>query len=308
MRERVALAANQKTNRPIQDLVLGTVQFGLAYGIANRRGKPDVGAVREILDLAYDLGLRMLDTATAYGESEAILGACGMQRWSTITKVPSFRNLDDADLGAAAHDAVLRSLETLGSEKLHAVLAHDRRDAVGDRGRRLRDALAPLVASGQIGKIGVSVYGPEDMEGIDSTNAQIVQAPLNVFDQRFITSGMAARLGAAGGELHVRSAFLQGLLLMPAAERPARFVPWTEKLAGFDGHIEASGLDPAAFCLGYVASQSAVRRCVVGVETVQQLSQLVVAFEAGMQASYDVHKLSSNDPGLIDPRQWEKAT
>lgn len=295
----------RNTGRPVEDLVLGTAQFGLCYGLANQRGKPDIGTVGEILDLAYDLGIRLLDTAKAYGESEANLGACGMQRWSIITKVPSLRDLDDADLGATAHDAVLRSLETLGIEKLHAVLAHDWRDAVGERGRRLQDALAPLVASGQIGKVGASVYGPEDMDGIDLTNGQIIQAPLNVLDQRFLYSGFPTRLAAAGGELHVRSVFLQGLLLMPAATRPKRFAPWTKELAGFDRHIKASGLDPTAFCLGFVASQSAVRRCVVGVETGEQLSQLVIAFEAGQQASFDVQKLKSDDPGLIDPRRWD---
>lgn len=297
----------QKTCRPVDDLVLGTAQFGLCYGVANRRGRPDIGIVGEILDLAYDLGIRLLDTATAYGQSEANLGAIGMQRWSIITKIPSLCSLDDADLGAASYDAVLRSLERLGIEKLHAVLAHDVRDAVDDRGRRLYDALSPLVASGQIGKIGVSVYGPEDMNEIDQCNAQIIQAPMNILDQRFLTSGAASRLSSVGGELHVRSVFLQGLLLMPASERPKMFAPWTKELVGLDCHIEASGLDPVAFCLGFAASQSAVRRCVVGVETVSQLSRLVAAFEAGQRASFDVKELSSDDPRLIDPRQWESA-
>ena len=168
--------------------------------------------IAEILDLAYDMGIRVLDTAAAYGESEVNLGACGMQRWSVITKVPSLRGLGDAAIGKAAHEAVFRSLERLGAERLHVVMAHDWRDAVGDRGRRLHHALAPLVESGLIGKIGVSVYGPDELAGIDNINAQIIQAPLNVLDQRFLTSGAAKRLNAAGGELYVRSIFLQGLL------------------------------------------------------------------------------------------------
>ena len=291
--------------RPFDNLVLGTVQFGAPYGIANRTGKPDIGQVREILHLARRLGIRVLDTAIAYGDSEEVLGSCGMDRWSVITKVPSLKEIDDSRIGGVAHDAVLRSLDRLGIGSLHAVLAHDCRDAAGDRGRRLRDALSPLVASGQIGRIGVSVYGPEDMEGIDADNAQIVQAPLNVFDQRFITSGAAARLSAAGGELHVRSVFLQGLLLVPPGDRPARFAPWAEALARFDAEVEASGVVPAAYCLGFAAGQAAVRRCVLGVETAQQLSQLVAAFEAGQQAFLDAQNLKSDDPGLIDPRHWE---
>lgn len=302
------MVENRPVPRSIDTIVLGTVQFGVPYGIANRTGKPDIGRVREILDLAHQLGIRVLDTAIAYGDSEELLGSCGVDRWSIITKVPSLKEIDDSCIGDVAHDAVLRSLDRLGADRLHAVLAHDRRDAAGDRGRRLRDALSPLVAAGQIGKIGVSVYEPEDMDGIDADNAQIVQAPLNVFDQRFITSGAASRLSATGGELHVRSVFLQGLLLMPARERPARFAPWAEALARFDGHVEASDLDPAAYCLGFAASQATVRRCVVGVDTPQQLSQLVAAFEAGQRAGLNAYDLRSGDPGLIDPRQWETAT
>lgn len=287
-------------------MVLGTAQFGLSYGVANRRGKLDVAAIAELLDLAYDMGVRVLDTAADYGESEVNLGACGMQRWSVITKVPSLHDKDDVGLGKAASEAVLRSLEKLGIGKLHAVLAHDRRDAVGDRGRRFYDALAPLADSGLIDKIGVSIYSPGDMNGIDALNAQVVQAPLNVLDQRFLQSGAAKRLAAAGGELHVRSVFLQGLLLMPPAARSSIFAPWARELAAVDGYVSSCGLDQVAFCLGFVASQAAVRRCVVGVETAEQLAQLVAAFEAGSQMDYDVEQLSSDDLGLIDPREWDR--
>lgn len=251
------------------------------------------------------MGIRVLDTAAAYGDSEANLGACGMQRWSVITKVSSLRDWDDANLGAVARESVLRSLEKLGSERLHAVLAHDRYDAVGDRGRRFYEALAPLADSGLIDKIGVSIYEPEDMGGIDVTKAQIVQAPLNVLDQRILRSGVAKRLTAVGGELHARSVFLQGLLLLPSTARPASFAPWFEKLGRFDSYVESSGLNPAAVCLGFVASQSVVRRCVVGVETVDQLTQVVNAFQAGnCQVSDNLEMLRSDDAGLIDPRQW----
>jgi len=288
--------------------VLGTAQFGLPYGIANRRGKPDIGQVREILEYAHHLGIRSLDTAAAYGESEAVLGVCGMDRWSVITKVPSFQGVEDAKLGSKAREAVLRSLDLLKVEALNAVLAHDHRDMIGDRGRRLRDALEPLLEAERVDKIGISAYAPENVESIEPANAQVVQAPLNVLDQRFVASGAAARLSAAGGELHVRSAFLQGLLLMQATERPARFAAWARELSLFDEHVHASGLDPAAFCLGYVAGQADVQRCVVGVETIQQLSHLVTAFEAGQLASFNTQDLRSDDLGLIDPRQWGDAT
>jgi aryl-alcohol dehydrogenase-like predicted oxidoreductase len=286
-------------------LVLGTVQFGLPYGVANRQGQPDIGRVREILDLAYRSGLRVLDTAAAYGESETVLGACGTDHWSVITKVPSLDGVDDADIGPRARQSVLQSLDRLRIGALHAVLAHDRRDMVGERGRRMLEGLAPLKDDGLVGRIGVSVYRPKDLAGIDAECSQIVQAPFNVFDQSFVSFGEAAALRARGGELHVRSVFLQGLLLMAAQERPARFARWPQLFARYDEQVRDSGLDPAGFCLGFAAGQADVARCVVGVDTPQQLLQLVAAFDAGQNAAIEARDLMSDEPALIDPRTWK---
>jgi aryl-alcohol dehydrogenase-like predicted oxidoreductase len=286
-------------------LVLGTAQFGSSYGIANRLGRPDTARVSEILDLAYELGLRLLDTASAYGDCETVLGTCGIGHWSVITKVPSFNGVDDKYIGERVRASVLRSLELLGVDSLHGVLAHDSRDMVGDRGKRLRGALEPLRAAGLVDRLGVSVYSPMEMAGIDLERIQIVQAPFNVLDQRFATSGTAAAVRRCGGELHVRSIFLQGLLLMPGAERPARFAPWKPILARYDQRVRESGLNPAAFCLGFAAGQEDVARCVVGVDSPQQLTDLVAAFEAGRKIAVDSDDLGSNELGLIDPRCWE---
>ena len=53
---------------------LGTVQLGMPYGISNRSGQPSREIARQMLDTAYDLGVRALDTASDYGTSEEILG------------------------------------------------------------------------------------------------------------------------------------------------------------------------------------------------------------------------------------------
>ncbi|UWQ95895.1 aldo/keto reductase [Rhodobacteraceae bacterium M385] len=281
------------------------MQFGLAYGVANRTGRPDIGRTRDILDLAYTSGLRTLDTAAMYGDSERVLGECGVNQWSIITKAPSLERIDDAEIERSVRTSVHRSLDLLRVDALHAVLAHDSRDMVGDRGRRFRDALAAMRADGLIGRIGVSVYRPEDMAEIEDDRSQIVQAPFNVLDQGFIQSGRADSLRRGGGELHVRSVFLQGLLLMNASDRPARFARWAPTLSRFDERVRDSGLTPAAFCLGFAARQADVTHCVVGVDSAQQLSELVAAFNAGQSADIGASDLGSDELGLIDPRHWK---
>jgi len=294
----------KRKNKAIAEaLVLGTVQFGLPYGIANASGKPDNGQVRAILDQAYDAGIRVLDTAAAYGESEAVLGACGTGRWDVITKVPSLQGVDDTDVADRAKDSFLRSLDLLKTNHLYAVLAHDQRDMAGERGRRVRDALQPFVADGVIGKLGASIYGPSDLESLEASG--IVQAPFNVLDQRMASSVATSLLRTNSTELHVRSAFLQGLLLMERQKRPARFARWAADLERYDSMVAASGLSPAAFCLGFVLQKPEVACAVVGVDSARQLAELVAALEQVQGTVIEAQSLSVDDPGLIDPRMWK---
>ncbi len=290
--------------KSLDALVLGTAQFGLSYGVANDGGQPDKGIVREILDLAYDSGLRTLDTATAYGSSESVLGNIGMDKWSIITKFPSLFGTKDSEITQRVREAVLRSLDKLGKEKLAAVLAHDWRDLAGSRGQRVSEALELLKVQGLIDKIGVSIYESVEFGSVGLTSREIVQAPLNVLDQRILDSGMATSLREEGGELHVRSVFLQGLLLMPPGKRPRRFNRWTSVLDSFDNRVRESGLDAAAFCIGFAARQANVTKCVVGVDSPTHLSKLVTSFQDGQEAAIEASDLKCADKGLIDPRLW----
>jgi aryl-alcohol dehydrogenase-like predicted oxidoreductase len=289
-------------------LILGTAQFGLRYGVANRAGQPDIGRVAEILATARAVGMTMLDTATAYGSSEAVLGACGLGGWSVISKVPSLGECADADIARSARQSVLRSLDRLKVDRLHGVLAHDSRDMIGPRGQALREALLMLRQDGLVQHIGVSVYGPDDLMQCGLEQIGIVQAPLNVFDQRFSRSPLAEMLRDTGTELHVRSVFLQGLLVMAAGDRPERFGRWAEHFARFDARLRDSGLDALAFCLGFAARQPVAARCVVGVETPRQVAQLAEALRAGQESDVDADDLWSQDPDLIDPRTWARVS
>ena len=291
---------NTKTS---QSLILGTVQFGLPYGVNNGDGQPDIGQVRDLLNLAYEKGVYQLDTAAAYGSSEQVLGACGVEKWSVITKVPSLREVEDAHIPKVAYEHVQRSLDRLKLGALQGLLAHYHADLRGDRGRRFLEGMAPFVASGQIKKLGVSVYEPDDVTDILPANKQIIQLPLNLFDQRFIASGAASRLVAEGSELHARSLFLQGLLLMHPDERPLAFARWQKELAQFDSEVQESKQSALSCCLGFARSQKDIARLVVGVDRPEQLLEILDAFHNGT-ARINSDKLRSDDISLIDPRKW----
>ena len=285
-------------HKGVDILVLGTAQFGMEYGVANRTGTPDESRVAEILDQAYISGIRILDTAAAYGESENALGRVGVSGWEVMTKVPSLSGLSDDQLDEAVYGSVLRSLDCLKIDCLSAVLFHDHRDMIGERGRRVLGAMERLRAENHVRSLGVSIYTSSDLEGLEHAKTQIVQAPFNVLDQRILGSNLSA-------ELHVRSVFLQGLLLMTPRVRPAYFGRWNGLLTRFEERVHDSGLDPVAFCLGFAAQQPAVAKCVVGVEHPDQISGILAAFEGGWNAEIEAEDLASIDLDLIDPRRWD---
>lgn len=279
-------------------LALGTVQFGLNYGIANRNGQVKPSEIAVILQAARSAGIDTIDTAIAYGDSEARLGVEDLSGFRVISKLPPLNG--DATAIPAMVDA---SLQRLGIPSLAGLLLHRSSDLSDPAGRQVHDALAELKARGKIGKIGVSIYDPAELEPIfDQYAIEIVQAPFNVFDRRLAESGWLDRLSAASIEVHTRSAFLQGLLLMDAKDRPAKFARWQGPLTAWHGWLAKSQQTPVNAALGFACGDSRINRVVVGVDSPLQLAEVVTASRLGPA---NVPKFILEDaPTLINPANW----
>lgn len=248
----------------------------------------------------------MLDTAAAYGDSEAILGRADISQWQVITKIPSLKSSDSIQIEARVREHVEHSLDRLRINHLHAVLAHDPSDLSGSRGEHLSSALSALKDEGRVMKIGGSVYSPDDcLSIVDGFSPDIIQAPFNVFDQRLVKSGYASAIAKSGGEFHARSIFLQGLLLMSREQRPVSFDPWQNLFAQLDTRARRAGLSHLAYCLGFALARADIARCVVGVDGVDQLSEVVEACKRGLFDDINVEGLATDDAALIDPRRWQ---
>ena len=153
---------------------------------------------------------------------------------------------------------------------------------------------------GLVEKIGVSVYSPSDLDDLSAFHFDLVQAPLNILDRRLVASGWLSRLHESGTEVHVRSAFLQGLLLME--HRPVYFQAWEPLLKRYDDWIEVSGLTRVEACLRFALAHPEVSRVVVGVDSVEQLREALRA-ERG-RGVYPPGDLQSYDDRLLNPSNW----
>ncbi|HXI60358.1 MAG TPA: aldo/keto reductase, partial [Polyangia bacterium] len=149
-------------------LGLGTAQFGLDYGIANAVGKTPLEEVRRILSEAERAGVRLVDTACLYGDSEEALGRSlpAKHEFRIVTKTPKFPAGFGATEARTLQETFAGSLQKLGVPRVYALLAHQADDLLGADGDRFMDALLALKDRGLVAKVGASVYTPAQVDGL----------------------------------------------------------------------------------------------------------------------------------------------
>jgi aryl-alcohol dehydrogenase-like predicted oxidoreductase len=283
-------------------LALGTAQFGLSYGIANQKGQISLGELKEILKFALSQGINTLDTAIAYGSSEERLGEACTKDWRIISKLPRLPS-DITDIKSWVENSVSGSLKRLKIGSLDGLLLHHPHDLLTNPDDSLYRVIVQLKEQGKIKGFGISVYSPDELEDLFSRfDFDIVQAPLNLIDRRLIQSGWLSRLHRADVEVHTRSTFLQGLLLMEPLARPTYFDNWNQLWELFRDWLMTSNLTPLEACLGFVLNNHEIDRVVIGVDSLAQLQEIL---KVSKLRSGDVpEEISSSDLNLVNPTRW----
>ncbi|MGL5093927.1 MAG: aldo/keto reductase [Aeromonas sobria] len=276
-------------------LALGTVQFGLNYGVSNRDGQVSDRELDAIIALARHAGIDTLDTAQAYGNAEQKLGIRDTTDFTLIDKLAPGLQLADV------HNAVNNSMRLLGRKRLDGLLLHRSQDA----SPALFELLTELQHQGTVGKLGVSVYSPEELGAWIAAGypLELVQLPANLLDQRFLRTGWLDQLVEMGCEIHVRSLFLQGLLLMEPAQRPDYFHRFAAQLERFDNWHPS--LVPLGRALSIITALPQVSRFVIGVCHEQELAAIVAASQALHECNEtEIAPLASMEQDLINPGLW----
>ena len=283
-------------------LALGSVQFGLPYGIANQKGQVSREDTKRIIALARLSGIDTLDTAIAYGDSETCLGDVGLDGFKVITKLPAMPN-DVIDVGFWVRKQMQASLKRLNVTNVYGLLLHRSQQLLGSKGKSLFQAMDQLKAEGVVQKIGVSIYAPSELENlINLCQIDLVQSSFNLMDQRLKSSGWLQKLHDAGIEVHTRSAFLQGLLLMKFNAIPENFKRWQPLFDTWHSWLLDNNISAAQACIGFVQAHAQISKVVVGVESVHQLKQLIKAQKQLPNINWP--NINCSDEYLINPSYW----
>lgn len=278
-------------------LALGTVQWGMPYGINNQTGQPDRDTVAEILEIARRCGVEWLDTAPAYGDSESVIGATTDHQWRVATKVTP-----DAATGDDLDRSLRRSWSRLGRPP-DAVLVH----RVGQLAGPVWERLQQRRELGDVSAIGASAEtGDAAWSILESNGVEVAQVPVNLFDRDLVYGGFFDVAAERGITVFARSSYLQGAALMDPDEVPAHLAELVDPLVAVRHWADAHDMSMPAVLVGYVAAATGGIP-VVGVETTSQVRDAAAAAETRL-SSHQLETLESIVPVLpkrvVTPALW----
>ena len=276
----------------ISKIGIGSVQFGLPYGISNTTGQTPPDEVAKIFDVAHANGIRLIDTASAYGSSEQVIGLLNDNRFLLVSKFMPPR--ENGSVG----EQLAKSLSLLQTDSLYGFLAHRPLELLRDT--TVWEKLQSLKSKNKIQKIGFSLNTPEEYEVLLKAGfiPDLVQVPYNYFDTRF--KDILIKLKCNGCEIHTRSTFLQGLFFVEPAELSSFFNALKPQLR----YLHANYNDTLkGALLNYVLQQEFVDVVVIGIETAVQL-------ENNLHSLANAPVLTPNEVSypheLLMPLHWPK--
>jgi aryl-alcohol dehydrogenase-like predicted oxidoreductase len=283
----------------------------MPYGVANRTGQPSLREVERILEVARESGVRVLDTARAYGQSEEVIGSstAGDTHFRIVTKLTPDLPGSELEIIDAAADSLERSRQALARDTLDTVLLHRPEHLDHGSGAAWR-ALVREREEGRIRRIGVSVLTPDQASRlVDHPEIDVLQVAFNLLDRRLFESGFFARAMAKRKEVFVRSVFLQGVAFLAVDELDPYLAPLRATLTDLDGWAAERGLTRAELFLRYAQARGV--HLVIGCESADQLQKNLDMWKLGPLPAEQIEEvealLPELSPALVDPSKWQLA-
>jgi aryl-alcohol dehydrogenase-like predicted oxidoreductase len=279
-------------------LALGTVQFGINYGINNSIGVPDDKQVTSILDYAYKNGINTIDTAIAYGNSEERLGKLSENNFQIISKFSGIYNFRDLE------NELLKSLSNLRRDKIYGFIFHNAIDLI--KNPKMWSYLEKLKSLKKIKKIGFSIYNEKELNEILNLGfiPDLVQLPYSILDRRLEDS--LVKLNNLDVEIHVRSVFLQGLYFKDLNNLPETLLPLRPYLRKLHEICNFNKIKMSLLALNFIKQNKNIDKIVIGSDSVCQLNENISAMRYNLDSDIikSIHEINVVEKELLNPINW----
>jgi len=284
-------------------LIVGTANFGQSYGIKNNK-QLDRLEIEKILNYASKSNVTHLDSASQYGKSQSIISTFDSHKFNIITKLASEHFLDFQQ----SIDELNSSIDNLKPHFIDTILLHDAENLFSKNADLIYKNLCELKRQGLIKCIGISVYSPDTLVRIlENYDFDIAQVPCSVLDRRIAHKDLLDRIKKNCIEVHARSIFLQGLLLMELTDLPTKFHKSKELFIQFDNWCNDHSISKLEACVQFIKKQDFISKIVVGVDSYENLVEIHKAYKLQLTNPLLIpSSISSNDEHLVNPTLWSK--
>ena len=290
----------------LKKFIIGTAQFGSRYGISNTSGKTKTKEVKKILSLLDKKKIYYIDTSTNYGKAEKILGSKSKKKTKIITKISAKKLCLNKieNIKEKIFKQLNQSKKNLKNKSIYAVLINNVDLMLSKKGIKIFESLKEAKKKGLIKKYGYSIYSFLNLKKIcNKVKPDIIQCPYNILDRRLIEKNNLNFLKKNTIEVHVRSVFLQGLLLMSKKDMPIYFKKWNNVFNNWEKWVYKSKSSKLSACLNYIYNTKGIDKIVVGVNKAKQLEEIL---NSKMQKISIPKHISSKNEKLINPNLWPK--
>ncbi|HUX95600.1 MAG TPA: aldo/keto reductase [Bacteroidales bacterium] len=283
-------------------LILGTVQFGLDYGINNHSGKPSEEQTFNILDEARRLGIKRLDTADAYGKAINIIGRYHSKHH--VFKILNKFTFSDQSCDIAGK--VNKSLKTLNIDSFDVYSYHSFFDF--ESNHESQKILQGLKNEKLIKNIGISVYTNQEFEkAINSEVIDVIQLPFNILDNHVKRGLLLEKAKKNSKEIHVRSVFLQGLIFMNEVQIPEKLKPLSPYLMNIVSFCRNQHLSLAEIAMTYAFTYPYIDGVLIGVDNIDQLKTNIscIRSEYADTITDFIETINVTEAELLNPSFWK---
>lgn len=283
-------------------IVLGTAQLDKNYGLKKKRKKISPKQMRDIINYAKIKKINFLDTASSYKNSEKILNKVRLEGFNIIGKIEKIRQYKN--VFNPMKKKVTEAKKKLKINSFYAYLIHDEADLYSKKGQEIFNCLLKIKKEGLIKKIGISIYNFKDLPKIlNEFKLDIIQLPYNLFDRRLENKKLLKLLKKKNIEVHVRSVFLQGLLLKQINSIPKKFYKFKKDLIKLENYSKKNKISKLEICTNFVFSKNYIDKIIIGVEKKENLEEIL-----NINYKYKIKNIPNfkiSNKKLIDPRSWK---
>ena len=283
-------------------IILGSANFDQTYGIKKnfvRRGE-----IKKLFNLALKNKIRTIDTSPLYNKSEKIIGSLNNNRFKIISKIPKPpKSIKRKNIQKWLKKNVMISLKNLKIKKFDCLLLHNANSLLSKNGGEIYKSIRNMKITGLTNKIGISIYDFNLLNKIlKKFKFNLIQAPFNILDPRLVEKGWLKKLKKRKIEVHVRSIFLQGILLLKHNQLPKKLKKLNNKWIVWEKWLRKNKFSSLQACLSFVLSQRQLDGIVVGCNNTSQLNQILKSKQ--LKNNFSLPNLNIKNKKLIDPREW----